>query len=73
MYLSKKVGLGNMRARRYQSRDSVISPAELEFLAEDEKITIISRVSTTESDSCGRNGYLSMLTGARMNRQTSHG
>lgn len=54
-----------MRARRYQSRDSVISPAELEFLAEEERITIISKVSTTEKDALGRAGYLSMLAGVR--------
>lgn len=53
-----------MRARRYQSRDSVISPAELEFLAEEEIISIISKISTTESDASGRAGYLSMLAGA---------
>lgn len=53
-----------MRARRYQSRDSVISPAELEFLAEEENVTIVSKISTSESDAAGRAGYLSMLAGA---------
>lgn len=53
-----------MRARRYQSRDGVISPAELEFLAEEERITIVSKMSTTERDAYGRAGYLSMLAGA---------
>ena len=54
---------GVMKAKRFQSSDSVFAPSELEFLAEEELVTIISKVSTSEADSAGRTGYLSLLAG----------
>lgn len=53
----------SMRARRFQPTDVVIAPSELEFLAEEELVTIISSVSTTEVDESGNSGYLSLLAG----------
>jgi hypothetical protein len=53
-----------MRATRFQPSDVVIAPAELEFLAEEELVTIVSSVSTTEVDQAGNSGYLSLLSGA---------
>lgn len=52
-----------MRATRFQLSDVVISPSELEFLAEEELVTIVSSVSTTEVDESGNSGYLSLLAG----------
>ena len=53
-----------MRATRFQPSDVVIAPSELEFLAEEELVTIVSNVSTTEVDEAGNSGYLSLLAGA---------
>jgi hypothetical protein len=54
-----------MKAKRFQNSDAVFAPSELEFLAEEELVTIISKVSTSETDSEGRQGYLSLLAGAQ--------
>ena len=52
-----------MRAGHFEISDSVMTPEELEFLAEEELITIIPKISTTEQDDAGRAGYLALLSG----------
>ena len=52
-----------MRAGHFESSDSVFSPAELEFFAEEELITVIPKISTAEKDEAGREGHLSLLSG----------
>ena len=53
-----------MRAGHFESSDVVLTPAELEFFAEEELITIIPKISTAEKDDAGREGHLTLLTGA---------
>lgn len=52
-----------MRAGHFEVSDSVMTPEELEFLAEEELITIIPKISTSERDDAGRAGYLALLSG----------
>jgi hypothetical protein len=53
-----------MRAGHFETNASILSSEELEFFAEEELITIIPKISTTETDDAGRAGYLSLLSGA---------
>jgi hypothetical protein len=53
-----------MRAGHFEASASILSPEELEFFAEEELITIIPKISTTETDDTGRAGHLVLLSGA---------
>lgn len=53
-----------MRAGHFEASDTVLPPEELEFLAEEELITIVPKISTAEKDDAGRPGYLTLLSGA---------
>ena len=53
-----------MRAGHFEASDTVLPPEELEFLAEEELITIVPKLSTAEKDDAGRPGYLTLLSGA---------
>lgn len=52
-----------MRAGHYESSDAPFTTAELEFFAEEEKITIIPKITTSQCDADGRPGYLQLLSG----------
>ena len=61
--ISQAKAIPAMRAGHFEVSDSVMTPEELEFLAEEELITIIPKISTTEHDDAGRAGYLALLSG----------
>jgi hypothetical protein len=52
-----------MRAGHFEISDSVFTPEELEFFAEEELITIVPKISTTECSDQGEPGYLPLLSG----------
>ena len=53
-----------MRSGHFESSDAVLTPAELEFYAEEELITIVPKITVTGKDEVGRDGHLALLSGA---------
>lgn len=54
-----------MRAGHFESSEVPFSPDELEFYAEEERITIVPKISTNQLGPDGSRGYLHLLSGAR--------
>ena len=52
-----------MKAGHFERSDAPFTPDELEFFAEEDKITILPKISTKELSNDGRPGYLQLLSG----------
>jgi hypothetical protein len=58
-----------LRAGHFETSDSVFTPAELEFFAEEELITVIPKITTAERNEAGQEGYLTLLSGATVSSE----
>lgn len=53
-----------MRAGHFENSEVPFQPDELEFYAEEERITIVPKISTNQLGPDGTRGYLHLLSGA---------